>query len=47
MQPATPNREGFGEAIRLLAKKNAGISNKIPASLGDAPEGGASFAGQK
>jgi hypothetical protein len=36
---SAPNREGYGQAIPLSAKKSAGISKKIPASLGDAPEG--------
>ena len=32
---------------KLWAEKSAGISKEIPASLGEAPEGDASFAIQK
>ena len=38
---------GFAENNQLWAEKSAGILRKIPASLGETPEGDISFASQK
>jgi hypothetical protein len=46
MEPA-PNHSASLKANQLCAEKGAGISKKIPASLGETPEGNASLASQK
>jgi hypothetical protein len=42
-----PIHGDFTENNLLQTKKSAGISKETPASLGETPEGGASFASQK